>query len=324
MALIRDFWRSCGVTDAAVETLTGQWTRETRMLYCRAFSRFLRWRGNASPDIAPAEVVNYLEEQRREGYHSRTILSCASAIVAFPRATGRWRDDSNLLTGFCKALKKLHPARDKRADPLPSLDPLLRWLRSSRDPANRKVSRMRAIILCRFVTLARSADISFWRADSVEVAEDRIVVRAERTKMNFASRSFYIPRYAGDEALCPYTAFLDYWKLVLHLSSAKSVWRAITAPFGDLSVDSIRRISKEALQAAGLDLDKLKAHGLRAVATSQALMRGAAPDEVQAAGGWKSVQTMYDFYVRRPDAGERVGRLLFTLFDEDAPQAGDT
>lgn len=324
MALIRAFWRECGVSNSAVETLTCRWTKETRELYCRAFARFLQWRKSTAQDISPSEVVNYLEEQRGKGRHVRTVLSLASGITAFPKAMGRWRDDGGLLATFTKAVKKRHPVRDRRADPIPSIDPLLEWLRASRDPSNRKVSRMRAVILCRFVTLARSADISFWLANSVVVEPERILVRAERTKRNFQSRSYYIPRYTGDEALCPYTAFLDYWRLLQGRSDASSVWRGITPPFDNLSVDSIRRISREALQAAGIDLDRLKAHGLRMVSTSQALIRGAAPEDVMTAGGWKSVQTMYDFYVRRPEAGERVGRLLFSLFDEADQQTGDT
>lgn len=191
------------------------------------------------------------------------------------------------------------------------------WLSTSRNPTSRKVSRIRAIVLCRFVTLARSKDLEGWLADTLEIRDDKIIVRTECTKGTAASRSYIIPRYTDDASRCPYTAFIDYWSLMRTLGSSPYVWRAITRPFERVKADSIGRITREALEAAGISSDALKPHKLRMVATSQALALGAPADEVQTAGGWRSAQTMYDFYVRRPEAGANVARVLFRLFDLD-------
>ena len=259
MALVRDYWRSLGLTASAMDTMLERWTSNTRALYAREFAKFLAWRGgDTTKVVTPIEVVNYLDSCK--GYAIRTLKVKSAAILAVPKATDRWSDPSDLVSRFLQGACKAQPSQDHRADPIPSLQPLFAWLSKSRDTASRKVSRLRAVILCRFVTLARSKDLEGWLADSVDIQADKIVVRTERTKGQPVSRSYIIPRYPDDVNRCPYVAFLDYWSLMQPLGTSPYVWRT--------------------------------------------------------AGSWRSAQTMYDYYVRRPEAGANVARVLYRLFDE--------
>lgn len=317
MASVRAYWRSLGLSNDAMNTMMERWATDTRQQYARNFGKFVTWRGgDATKVVTPVEVVNYLATLQRNGCATRTLLSQATSVMAIPKATDQWADPTELVSRFIRGARKSRPVRDHRADPIPSLQPLFAWLATSRDPASRRVSRIRAVTLCRFVTLARSKDMEGWLAESVRVSNDSIVILTERTKGQPTSRSYIIPRYTDNDGLCPYTAFLDYWSLMRSLGTSTFVWRAITQPFDRISADTIGRITREALEAAGIRSDQVRPHSLRAVAASQALALGAPSDEVQTAGGWRSAQTMYDFYVRRPEAGANVARVLFRLFDD--------
>lgn len=301
-----------------MDVMMERWVPETRQQYAREFAKFIQWRGgDTGKPVSPVEVVNYLVTLRSGGSASRTLLSKATAVMAIPKATNSWSDPADLVSRFLQGARKSRPVHDHRADSIPSIQPLFAWLSASRDSTSRKASRLRAIVLCRFVTLARSKDMEGWLADTLEIRDDKIIVRTERTKGRAASRSYIIPRYPDDAGRCPYTAFIDYWSLMRTLGSSRYVWRAITSPFERVRADSIGRITREALEAAGISSDTVKPHKLRMVATSQALALGAPADEVQTAGGWRSAQTLYDFYVRRPEAGANVARVLFRLFDLD-------
>ncbi len=321
MEAICDFWAQRGLTRGVIATLLCQWTEKTRRQYTRAYAKFLQWHSQHYPgsEVRPEHVCNFCDlYQQQRSYQAMSIVTLVRCITAIPKKLGKWKDETNLVGQYVHGILNSLPRPDRRQDPIPSLEKLFHWLRRSRDVTSRKVCRWRAVILCRFVTLARSTDLATWLADSVEIGEDRIIVRTERTKGSAASRSYILPRFADDPALCPYTAFLDYWRCMQAKSTSKYVWRAIRRPHAAISADSIGRISREGLREAGYSRTELRSHGLRSVATTLALHLGAPPDIVQAAGGWRSSDTMYDFYVRRPESGAYVARLLFRLFMEGA------
>lgn len=313
-ALRRQFLIDDGVQAEALEVIVARWDIATRRSYESTTRKFLAWRAGlqaTAPTLA-ADVVNFLAHLRDSHHSASSIITRSSHLRSMFSALRMWSDDANLVAQFVAGLRRIEPAVDKRSDPLLPLEPFFAWMRRPVDRDRREQCRRRALFMCRFFTLERSKDIAGWLVDSIVITDDSLTVRTEATKRRPISRTYVLKRVT-DTSLCPVRAFEDYWRLLKDTATHKYVWRAIRRPFGRITPSTVSRIIKEALRDAGIDPTLFKPHELRRLAASHAAAAGLPLDEIQSAGGWASLQTMLDFYIRRPDAGLRVAATLLAL-----------
>jgi integrase len=103
--------------------------------------------------------------------------------------------------------------------------------------------------------------------------------------------------YGSTLATCPVRA-LKAWLDAAKIESGP-LFRSINrhGQIGDrLSAKDVARTVKRTTKAAGLDVDRLSAHSLRAGAATQAAKRGVRSENIKRLGRWKS--QVYERYIR--------------------------
>lgn len=255
--------------------------------------------------------MNFLQSRFEEGLQHSTIRGYCSAIGAvWKYACKSDASEDDLIGKFLAGVAKQRPAAPKY-DSFPDLSPLLEYL-SRLDKTRRVDMRCKAIVLLKIVTLARSADMARWLADSVQFANsgELYIVMAKAKNIQEQQTRLTIRPLEGNKDLCPVEAFRNYWNLLGGASKATSVWRSVVEPFGSVSADTISRVTRNAMEAAGMDVEKFKANALRGAAVTRAVDSGLSPEELRQQGRWKSARVFHTFYLRSRRSADLTRALL--------------
>jgi len=311
-----------------VERLSTAWRRSTLKSYhskVRKFADFCEKSGKSLARATTVDIVNWHAALLTTGLKEQSVKEYVGAVVSMRTHLGI-EDDASLLRVTRQALKA-NGAVPPGPRPTPSLTRLWEHLQvlKERDPLSRKDARGRALVLVRLATLGRAFDLQHWLAASLKFTNEGATVTAERTKCNPTPRYYRIPRVTADDvakrALCPVAALEHYCALYKDFAAEKYVWRAVTKPFRNITADAIASATKAVLTAAGYAADEIRPHGLRAVGAQLARRGGADLEEVKSAGGWKSWQTMLDYYLHAGDYCTAVAMAIYEAFPEDEASA---
>lgn len=322
---IRERWRSLGVTEDAVNALSKAWVPATMKSYrskVKRFSAYCQSIGKSVAEATSVDIINWHASLLQARLKPKSVMGYVSAVVSMRTHLGI-ADDRALLHLTNQALRA-QGAVPAGPRPVPSLTALWNHLKvlKERDPQSRIDARARAIILLRLATLARSYDLQYWLTESVKIDKDHAEVTAERTKGNPVSRRYTLPRVMAEDAfkraLCPVAALEHYLSLYKDLGSAKYLWRKVVQPFSNVKHDTIRSAVQKALTEAGYSSDVIKPHGLRGVGASLARKGGATLEAVKAAGGWRSWETMLNFYLHVGDFHTVVAEAIYDQFPDEA------
>jgi len=168
--------------------------------------------------------------------------------------------------------------------------------------------RMKLIILLKLAIMGRSADI---------VAIDRNMVNWNDTQFELklfqrkgdATLSWsdgqkfpFLP--AEDEKICVGRTLVEFCSRTDGERSKnrkgefhpKNLFLHIDDPRKTLSTQRVAKLTLEALDKAGIDIQKYKSHSVRGAAANWAIDKGATVDEVMKWGCWKSFTVFNKFY----------------------------
>lgn len=273
-------------------------------------------------DATTVDIINWHVTLLSRGLKPKSVMGYLTAVVSMRQRLGLTETDG--IVNVARQALRAKGAVPSGPKPVPSLDRL--WARLHEleevDPGNRKAARARALVLLRLATLARSFDMENWRSDSVVIRADGMQVVAERTKHNPAPKTYRIPRVISEDAekrrLCPVAAFERYRDAYCNIRVCDYVWRAVKAPFQRIKADTIASATKEVLVDAGYTREELLPHGLRSVGATLARQGGATLEAVKQAGGWKSWETMLNYYLHAGDFGTIVAEAIYDAFPGEA------
>jgi hypothetical protein len=248
-------------------------------------------------------VVDFLVEQFDKGYQSSTLNGFRSAISS----TAPWWN--GVPVGQSELVKKCMANIDLQRPSKPAysetwdLDVLITWLESL--PKNKDLSleqlRMKCIVLIKIITLARSSDVDYISFHSIRLENDTLYgsFNPPKNYKKGCPSDFKIKRFEDNEDLCTFAAWEEYFNRTKeHRTGGDKVFLNILPPYDPIGVQRIAKITLEAMEMAGIDVTRFKAHSTRMAVASKAIDRGASVDEVMRQGRWRSRDVFTTFYNR--------------------------
>ena len=167
-------------------------------------------------------------------------------------------------------------------------------------PVDARGLRDRALLVVGLAGGFRRSELVALEVADLAFTDDGLVVTVRRSKTDQEGEGATVGLpYGGNPDTCP-VRVLRAW-LEAHGIESGPAFREVTRagvvterPASDRAVD---RAVKRAAKAAGLDVDRLSAHSLRAGLATSAARAGKADRAIMRQGRWKS-RTMVDRYVR--------------------------
>jgi len=283
----------------------------TRKVYAREVAAFEAWAtlNGFAPDPGDAASVYgylaHLADHRAVATVSK-IAACLSAVAQerghlSPLKNGRV---AALLDGLRRETAAKGIRQDERAA-LPVED--LRTALATIDRSTLKGKRDAALLLIGFGgALRRSEIVALDTPDMRFVPEGlTLTIRRSKTDQLGLGAILAVP-YGTAPETCPIRA-VEAWLAAAGIQDG-ALFRPVNrhGGIGDrLTPQDVARTVKRVAKAAGLDVDRLSAHSLRAGAATSAAMRGVGSDGVRRLGRWRS--GCYQRYIR------------FSTVWEDAP-----
>lgn len=334
MEVMRRGLRAQGLSSSAAALALAAKRSSTDALYT---SRWKHWaafayKGRFDP-VRPSAVqmANFLDSiHTLQKLKAGTLAGYRSAIVyTISVATGKYRNDltdapvlRNLLDGIRNREVKnpksfpawdiflvLEVLRGKDFEPLESISLKMLTLKTVflvSLASSRRVSGVHALS-------GLDSDIAFSRHK-----KDRSVTlcmlpefRAKNQKPDAPSPTVVIPALANlvsdpsELSLCPLRALRIYLKRTApHRATKRRLFVSLNTRYSsDISVGTIARwlveLVKFAYHKTRTPVEQtIKAHEIRAISTSLALVRGVSVDRIMAAAYWRSENTFTSFYLR--------------------------
>ncbi len=175
-------------------------------------------------------------------------------------------------------------------------------------------ARDRALLLIGYAGAMRRSELVALDVEDVVQTEEGLVVTIQRSKTDQvgAGRKVGIP-YGSDPLTCPVRA-LAKWKAASRVTDG-ALFRAVDR-HGNVSVErlsdqTVARVVKRSIQAAGKDAASFAGHSLRAGLATQAAMSGVSERAIQDQTGHKSLPILRR-YIRdgslfRENAAAKIG-----------------
>jgi site-specific recombinase XerD len=276
----------------------------TKRAYRRQWEAFTSWceeRGFPSLPASPEAVALYVADRAESGWKVAGLAQALAAIsVAHvtaghpsPRGAAPVRE---VLAGIRRTLG----TAQRQAAPL-----LAGQLRAILEalPGSLRGLRDRALLLVGFAgAFRRSELVSLTVADARFTAEGlELTLRRSKTDQEGAGHVKALP-YSGNPSACPVRA-LQAWLEGAGIKSGplfREVTRHEAVSDKALSDRSVARIVKGCAAAAGLEVERLSGHSLRAGFATQAARAGKAERAIQRQTGHRSV-TMLRRYIREAE-----------------------
>lgn len=291
-----------------------------------------RAREYARASRSPATRAAYRKQWRRYAAwcraHGATPLPATAAVVALYLT--QWADEGAAVATMAQALSAISVAHAASGEPSPRALPAVRevWqgIRRTRGVAQRQAApvgpdalramvramgggawlaglRDRALLLLGFAGAFRRSELV--ALDVADIAADgdglRVTIRRSKVDQEGAGATLGVP-YGSDPLTCPVRALRD-WLGAAGIAEG-AVFRGVRR--GDRLTDkrldggTVGRILRRAAKRAGIPLERLSGHSLRAGLATTAAKAGKRADVIARQGRWRSTQ-MVARYVRDAD-----------------------
>jgi hypothetical protein len=256
------------------------------------------------------DVVNYLADRfdHGQGYAYNTLSVHVSAISNTHQwVDGRPLSDQRLIKEFLDGAFHVAPPKPKYDD---IWEPNLatKYLRSLKENSDLSLSELRSklIFLLAFIEQLRSSDIERISLKSIKFTENDvsfiILMPKEATKSN-PHKKIQLNKLK-ETKLCPVECLRQYIERTQNFRTNVSLDALIIeerSPHKPIGAQRIAKLNLKSMSAAGIDVDKYKAHSLRAAGVSAARDAGLSEEQV-AQGKWASTTTMRRHYDRSRSA----------------------
>lgn len=266
---------------------------ETKRAYRRAWGAWATWcqaHGVAPLPAAPAHLGAFLAELSDAGAALSTIAQTLSAVNRAHELAGhpgprQHRDVRETWEGIRRARRG---EKKRQARPL-SPEQLRRIVLAGEGLAG---VRDRALLLLGFAGAFRRSELVALDVADLERNDDglMVMVHSSKTDQVGAGARVGVP-YGSDRVTCPVRAVEDWLGVAAITTGAvfRSVHRSGRVSDRRLSDRDVARVVRRAAKRAGVDVERLSGHSLRAGLATTAAKAGKRMDSIMRQGRWKTV-----------------------------------
>ena len=324
--------REKGFREETAELATGDIRKSTEFCYNARVKVFVNWchkNGVKDPISSPlASVCNFLQEIFREGKASKTVGGYIAALSKWHRRIhGRKLCDIEEVANIRKATVIARPPRkiNFQSWSLPLvLDSLFQEPYEPLEGAQLKFLAHKTVFLVAVSTARRSSELG-----ALSVDKSRFFVKPQgievgyvpgfipkNARMSYAGKTIVIPKFEDmasceeERLLCPVRAVKCYKRRMDLLRKSGEKRLFITYGNGEkqgcgASKKTIARWITDTIKFAYSNasedtqrLMKIKAHSVRAAATTYAVLKGVEVRHILEAADWATPTTFIDYYFR--------------------------
>jgi integrase len=272
----------------------------TRAVYEEQWAAFSTWcfdHGRVELPATPDTISAYLTARAQLGCSVPTMAIELSAIAYYHHQDGHPKPLGHPVVGntWAGIRRRLGKPPTQKA---PATTALIRKMVAALPPGLMGV-RDRALLTLGYAGGFRRAElVALDRADLQFTPEVGLVVTVRRSKTDQEGRGLVKVISRGRQtATCPVTAVEDW--LELAGITAGPVFRAVdrhgnvaTSPLSD---QTVARVVKRTLRAAGIPEAQYSGHSLRAGLVTEAKLRGVEDAKIMRVTGHRSLQTMHGY-----------------------------
>ncbi len=258
-----------GLSDQVLDLVRASRAAKTLDAYAGDWRRFDSWcaeQGRASTPASPSTLAEYLGDLVRRGQRPSTIerarvgIGQAHALRGLPSPA-----KDPLISELMKGVRRTLGVAQKEARPL-AVDELRSVV--EKQPDNEMGARNRALLLLGFMGALRRSELVALDVDDVVVERRGLIVTVRKSKTDQEGRGARIglPAQRGD--VCPVKAF-EAWRDVragidVVVDGALFISLGRRGRGRRLHDQAVWRVLRDAAGAAGVDVERLSAHSLRA------------------------------------------------------------
>lgn len=300
-------------TAAAVGYVEASRAESTRRAYRTDFTRFAGWcdaHGAPCLPAAPEAVALYLADRAQDGARPSTVARALAAIAEAHRAAGLPSPrEAAAVRAVMGGIRRTHGTAPRQARPL-SLEQLRAILPTG---DGRAELRDRALLLLGFAGAFRRSELVALDVSDLDLDPEGLRVRIRRSKTDQEGRGTIkgIP-YGHHTDTCPVRA-VQAWMAAAGIRDG-ALFRSVRvggAVGGRLSAHAVAEVLKRRAAVAGLDVERLSGHSLRAGFATEAARRGRTEHEIMRQTGHRSAAVLRG-YIRRAsvwdgNAAEGIG-----------------
>lgn len=262
-----------GLSDQVLDLVRASRAAKTLDAYAGDWRRFDSWcaaQGRASTPASPSTLAEYLGDLVRRGQRPSTIerarvgIGQAHALRGLPSPA-----KDPLIAELMKGIRRTLGVAQKEARPL-AVDELR--IVVEKQPNNEMGARNRALLLIGFMGALRRSELVALDVNDVVVERRGLIVTVKKSKTDQEGRGARIglPAQRGD--VCPVKAF-EAWRDVrasVDVVGGDDGGAALFVSLGRrgrgrrLHDQAVWRVLRDAAGVAGVDVERLSAHSLRA------------------------------------------------------------
>lgn len=290
----------------------------TRRAYTSDWHQFEKWCSEQCVEALPAlpaTIANYVADQADAG---KKVSTLERALVAISKAhqLANIKDDPAkhlVVKETMKGIRRHLCTIQKKAQPLlfESLKTVVAAMQSNQLRETRDI----AILCLGFMTGLRRSELVALDVEDLQFEKRGVTVRVRRSKGDQVGEGRDVVVFRGSGPTCPVAA-VESWLAAAGIQNGPvfvGVDRLGRARHEKRLTDQVvRLVVKERARAAGLDVEQLSGHSLRAGLATQAALNGACMKDIAKQTGHKS-EKILSGYIRdadlwRNNVTEKLGR----------------
>lgn len=273
------------------------------------------WTNQYDPEIG--EIVDFLIELTESGAPFSTVIIARCALsAALPHFQNQTVGKDEAVSWTVKGANNVNPPRPRYTsfwNVNLVFDLFRAWGRNSKLTLYRLTVKVTVLLL--LLTAQRGQTVWRLNVSGLEFFEDKMVFRLhhllKHNKPGDPLDTLIVPAYPADSLLCPVRVVKRYLlRTKKHRKNFDQLLLATRPPYLPVSRDSISRWTKNALEWAGVDTSRFKAHSTRGASTSKACSLGIDVNHLLRQASWKSAETFGRFYNKTIERNHRHLRIL--------------
>eukprot|EP00118_Oscarella_pearsei_P020915 m.231510 g.231510 ORF g.231510 m.231510 type:complete len:603 (+) comp40072_c0_seq1:414-2222(+) len=306
---IRRQYEKAGFSESTCRLLEASWRSRTNRNYESHFQKWVGWCDARDVDPLSADVrdiLKFMADMFEEGYAYRSLNAYRSAISSFHAPVEGFPIGQHpLVSRLLKGAANLKPPQPRYAS-MWRVEPVLQYIRDLGQSSKLKVLDLaRKVMLLALTRPSRSADLVRIDTRFLRITEEGVCYKptgwAKQQKIGVATLEIFHPAFPEEEILCPRSTVEAYL-------SRTSRWRkgpdysqlllSVIERHRPVTSATVARWIKGMMSAAGINVDKFKAHSTRGASASAAGEAGIPIQDILAAADWRSQETFIRHYYR--------------------------
>ena len=294
------------------------WKDSTKKAYAIHLKRWALWAFKNHISVLNPTIANVLRFLRKYfetgvGYGAVNTARCALSMI-LPRYEGKTVGEHFLIRWFCKSCYIQRPPQPRYSD-IWSVDRVLIWVEGlgANSKMSRKMLSLKLTILLLLVSSQRGQTILNLQVDRMLCKQTSITFRMKvllkHNQLGQPLDAVTLFAYPKNKKLCVVRTITRYLERTKDIRKGNTqLLLSYIAPFAPISRATLARWTLVALNLAGIDTNKYKAHSTRGASASAARAMGANINAIMKNASWKDAKSFAVFYNKTINDPARVQR----------------